>query len=481
MAIANLAGVAIVVACIGWVLPGGDVSDWRTVIVVNAILGGIYLVLVVPIGIFWGEQWLRSGRRWLQEGREPTDAEVTAVLRAPMRLFIVHATLWFAGALLFSILNGILEIELLARVAFTVALGGLTTSAFTYLLAERITRPLAKAALAVRTVKRPRLPGITTRTMIGWALGTAVPLVGLIIVAIFALADPASATKTKLAVSVIVLAGVALVAGAWVAVLGARAVAEPIVSLRRAIRDLGEGDLTARVEVSDGSVLGLLQSGFNDMATGLEERERLRDLYQRQVGLEIGGDALSRGAELGGECRDVAILFVDVVGSTQLAARNDPVDVVDALNQFFGVVIDEVHACGGWVNKFQGDATLAVFGTPDELDDPAGRALACARSLARRLPAEVTDLEAGIGVAYGSAVAGNIGDERRFEFTVIGDPVNEASRLTELAKHRRPMVLASADAVDAAGVREAGNWLITGSAELRGRSRPTRLAVPAHP
>lgn len=481
MAIANVAGVAIVVSCIAWVLPGDEIEDWRTVVAVNGILGAVFLVLVVPVGVLWGEGWLRSGRRWLQEGREPTDAEVTAVLRAPMRLFIVHATIWFAAALLFSILNGLLDIELLARVAFTIALGGLTTSAFTYLIAERITRPLAKAALAVRTVQQPRLPGVTTRTMVGWALGTGVPLVGLIIVAIFALADPAAATKTRLAISMLVLAGVALVAGAWVAVLGARAIAEPIVSLRRAIRDLGEGDLTARVEVSDGSVLGLLQSGFNDMAAGLEERERLRDLYQRQVGLEIGGEALARGAALGGECLDVAVLFVDVVGSTQLAAERPPEEVVEALNAFFGVVIDEVHAQGGWVNKFQGDATLAVFGAPDPMDDAAGRALACARRLGERLPVEVPTLAAGIGVAYGPAVAGNIGDERRFEYTVIGDPVNEAARLTELAKQRRPMVLASAEVVDAAGVREAGHWLVTGSTDLRGRTRPTRLAVPAGP
>ncbi|HRW37577.1 MAG: adenylate/guanylate cyclase domain-containing protein [Acidimicrobiales bacterium] len=478
MVLANLTGVAIVVSCIAWVLPGDEIRDWRTVVVVNAILGGIYLVLVVPVGVIWGEGWLRSGRRWLQEGREPTDAEVTAVLRAPMRLFIVHATLWFAAALLFSILNGILEIELLARVAFTVALGGLTTSAFTYLIAERITRPLAKAALAVHTVQRPRLPGVTTRTMIGWALGTGVPLVGLIITAIFALADPNGATRTKLAVSVIVLGSMALVAGAWVAVLGARAVAEPIVSLRRAIRDLGEGDLSARVEVSDGSVLGLLQAGFNDMAAGIEERERLRDLYQRQVGLEIGGDALARGAELGGACRDVAVLFVDVVGSTRLAVDRPPEEVVDVLNRFFTVVIDEVHEHGGWVNKFQGDATLAVFGAPDELDHAADRALATARSLAHRLPLEVAEVEAGIGVAYGQAVAGNIGDERRFEFTVIGDPVNEAARLTELAKRRDPKVLASCDAVEAAGPQEASAWIEVGAEELRGRTRPTRLAVP---
>ncbi len=478
LALANLVGVAIVVSCIVWVLPGGEIRDIRTVVTVNAIVGLVYLVCITPVAIIWGESWLRSGRRWIQEGRPPTDAEVTAALRAPMRLFFVHLTLWLSAAALFSLLDGLIDTQLLARVAFTVALGGLTTSAFTYLLAERITRPLAKAALAIRSVRKPRLPGVTTRTMIGWSLGTGVPIFGLLIVAVFALADPATVTTTKLAITILVLGGVAVTAGWWVAVLGARAVAEPINGLRRAVNELGEGDFDARVVVSDGSVLGLLQSGFNDMASGLQEREQLRDLYGRQVGEDVARDTLERGSELGGELREVAVLFVDVVGSTTLAATRPAEEVVELLNRFFGVVVDEVHAHGGWVNKFQGDATLVVFGAPADLDDAASLALSTARALARRLPNEVPELAAGIGVAFGPAVAGNIGDERRFEFTVIGDPVNEAARLTELAKSRSPMVLASAEAVSASTAPECAHWVVAGSAELRGRTRPTTLARP---
>ncbi|MCB1040453.1 MAG: hypothetical protein KDA94_13140, partial [Acidimicrobiales bacterium] len=204
IAVANLAGVAIVVACVAWVLPGGRVEDATTAIALNATFGAIYLALVIPVGILWGEGWVRSGRRWLQEERPPTDAEVTAVLRTPLRLFFVHATLWLVGAALFGLLNAFIDVELVARVVFTMALGGLTTSAFTYLIAERTTRPLAKAALSVNTVRTPRLPGVTTRTLLGWALGTGVPLVGLLITGIFALAEPDDATRTRLAVTMIV-------------------------------------------------------------------------------------------------------------------------------------------------------------------------------------------------------------------------------------------------------------------------------------
>ena len=478
LAAANLIGAAIVIACITWVLPGTPDAEFTgQLAVANALLGGAFLLVVIPLGVLWGEAWLRSGRRWLQEGREPTEREVTAVLRSPGRLFLVHATTWFAAAVAFSLANAIVDVELLPRVAFTVVLGGLTTSGFAYLLSERILRPLASAALSMHTVVKPKLPGVVARTLLGWMLGNGVPFTGLAITAIFALAQQ-DATATELAVTMLVLSCTGLLVGWWITVLGARAVADPVSSLRHGIARLADGDLQTRIEVYDGSVLGLLQAGFNDMAAGLEEREHLRDLYGRQVGDAVAADALSRGVELGGEECEVAVLFVDVVGSTAIASTRPPEEVVTLLNRFFAVVVDEVHQRGGWINKFQGDAALAVFGTPATDDDAAARALAAARAIARRLPEDVGELAAGIGVAFGTAVAGQVGHENRFEFTVIGDPVNEASRLTELAKTYQPMVLASSNAVHAAGPFEGSLWRSAGSAELRGRSRATQLFQP---
>jgi class 3 adenylate cyclase len=139
--------------------------------------------------------------------------------------------------------------------------------------------------------------------------------------------------------------------------------------------------------------------------------------------------------ELGGETREVSVLFVDIVGSTELASTRPATEVVDVLNRFFGTVVEVVRDHGGSVNKFEGDAALAVFGAPVPLDDHASQALATARDLHERLVA-VDEVEAAIGVSAGEVVAGNIGEERRFEYTAIGDPVNEAARLTELAKER---------------------------------------------
>jgi adenylate cyclase len=192
--------------------------------------------------------------------------------------------------------------------------------------------------------------------------------------------------------------------------------------------------------------------------------------------------ALERGITRGGEARHVAVLFVDLVGSTELASRRPPTEVVDLLNDFFRVVVDVVGEEGGAVNKFEGDAALCVFGAPLDHGDAAGAALRAARTLRRRLAEEVAQADVGIGVSAGTAVAGNIGAAERFEYTVIGDPVNEASRLTELAKQRAGRILASAAALRAAADdEELSAWTDAGSETLRGRPEPTQLVAPREP
>jgi adenylate cyclase len=243
-----------------------------------------------------------------------------------------------------------------------------------------------------------------------------------------------------------------------------------------------EGELDVAVPVDDGSEVGLLQAGFNRMAEGLRERERLRDLFGRHVGREVAQAAVERDGdvELGGEVREVAVVFVDVVASTRIAARRPPGEVVALLNRFFSLVVDVVEEHCGWVNKFEGDAALCVFGAPTDRPDPAGDALRAARRLRERLEEELAGADAGIGVSAGPAVAGNIGAEARFEYTVIGDPVNEAARLCELAKQRPEGVLASDAVLRRADPAEAALWEVRETAVLRGRDLPTGVATPGN-
>jgi adenylate cyclase len=278
--------------------------------------------------------------------------------------------------------------------------------------------------------------------------------------------------------SVVVLSAAAALVGLVATVLVARSVGEPLLALRQALGRIGEGELEVTVPVNDGSEVGLLQSGFNRMTVGLREREQLQDLFGRHVGAEVARDALDRPPELGGEQREVAVLFVDLVGSTQLASRWAASDVVSLLNRFFTIVVETVDRHGGWVNKFEGDAAMCVFGAPLPDETCASGALAAARELHARLERDLPRADAGVAVSAGQTVAGNVGAEHRFEYTVIGDPVNEAARLCELAKRHDGRLLASEAVLERAAEEERGRWELGDEVVLRGRSEPTRLAVP---
>jgi adenylate cyclase len=133
---------------------------------------------------------------------------------------------------------------------------------------------------------------------------------------------------------------------------------------------------------------------------------------------------------------------------------------------------------GGWVNKFEGDAALCVFGALDEHPAAAAAALAAGRELTAELRSRLPDLAAGLGVAAGEVVAGNIGAADRYEYTVIGDPVNAAARLADLAKQRPERVLAADAVLERAHDDEARRWRLADTVTLRGRPTPTRIAVP---
>lgn len=475
--VSNVVGAFVVYACVAWLLPATPLEDPDRVDLANLVAVGGYLLVAVPVGVVWGAGRLRL-LGWVRSGERPDVSQRDTVLRGPLRLMTVHAVLWGVAVVAFGVLNTLYSPALGVKVMVTVVLGGLTTCAIVYLVSERLLRPAFRWALTQGVPRRPPLPGVAARSMLAWALGTGVPVLGLLFIAIDVLSGR-QVGERQLAITTLGLGGGALVVGAFVTYLAAKATADPVVAVRQALARVEEGAEDVEVAVYDGTEVGLLQAGFNRMAVAVREREQLRDLFGRHVGEDVARAALEQGVALGGEERDVAVLFVDVVGSTRLAAERPPDEVVAALNGFFAVVVDVVGGHGGWINKFQGDAALAVFGVPVAREDAPACALAAARQLGRRLREEVPALQAGVGVSAGRAVAGNVGDERRFEYTVIGDPVNEAARLSDEAKARGAPVLASAATVEAAGEPEAVHWALSEEVTLRGRTAPTRLAVPA--
>jgi adenylate cyclase len=476
MTAANVVGALILAVFLTWVIPLPGVPRSKG-LTANLVVAVAYLLLASATGQILGRRSAAPVYAWLEARREPDPSERDATLRQAALQARNVAGLWLGAVTVFAAVNVFISGAVALEVGIGVLMGGITTTALCYLMAERSMRTAIALALEHEPPRHPVTPGVTTRIVLAWSCGTAVAVLGAALVSAEFLAA-GNVTGTRLAVTVLSLSAAALVVGFATAVFAARSVADPLQSIRRALSEVEAGNIDVVVPVYDSSEVGLLQAGFNSMVGGLRERERIRDLFGRHVGRDVARQALARGIELGGETREAAVLFVDLIGSTAFAASNEPSVVVAALNRFFALVVEVTTTHGGWVNKFEGDAALCVFGALDEHPDAAGAALTAGRELSVRLDRELPDLPAGLGIAAGAVVAGNIGAADRYEYTVIGDPVNAAARLADLAKQRRERVLAAEAALERASQAEASRWLLGESVTLRGRPTPTRIAVP---
>jgi adenylate cyclase len=431
-------------------------------------------LLILP-GYVWGHRALTRSISWALEGRTPSLPERFALLREPRRQAMRPFLFWVLAALVYAAITAAFGATFVtvARVVEGTLLGGITTCALAYLLIERSFRPLFARVLDHIPDRRPRTPGIRLRLLLTWAIGSGVPLLAMALVLFL---DGNEIHPTALAL----LSVFGLAAGFIATVASAQSVAEPLDGLRLALARVRDDDLDVGLVVDDGGEVGEVQAGFNRMVDGLRERRQIQDLFGRHVGQAVATQALEHGTGLRGEGADASAVFVDIVGSTAMAEVLSPDEVVETLNDFFDVVVRAVDAQGGWVNKFEGDGALCIFGAPGHQPDHAERALRAARLLHLGLAALADvhpGLEAGIGVSSGRVVAGNVGTEARYEYTVIGPAVNEAARLTNVAKGREVKVLASAATVHrAAG--EADRWHDVGTVALRGRTTPTAIYAP---
>ncbi|MCV7299819.1 adenylate/guanylate cyclase domain-containing protein [Mycobacterium barrassiae] len=431
------------------------------------------LRLLIPV-----IRWQRRDTLLTETDPAVTELARVRALKMPYYRTMINVANWLLGSVVFIVASWPVASKSAPVVFVASGLGATATAIIGYLQSERVLRPVAVAALRGGVPENFRAPGVIQRQVMTWVLSTGVPILAIVLALVASKFEVLTAPADKLTTPILLLAIAALVIGLFGTVLVAMSIADPLRQLRWALGEVQRGNYNAHMQIYDASELGLLQAGFNDMVRDLAERQRLRDLFGRYVGEDVARRALERGTELGGQERDVAVLFVDLVGSTQLAATIPAGEVVNLLNDFFRVVVDTVNRHGGFVNKFQGDAALAIFGAPIEHPDACGAALAASRELHDELIQVLGQTEFGIGVSAGRAIAGHIGAQARFEYTVIGDPVNEAARLTELAKLEPGHVLASAIAVSGALDAEALCWDVGEIVELRGRVAPTQLARP---
>ncbi|MGB3303696.1 MAG: adenylate/guanylate cyclase domain-containing protein [Gordonia sp. (in: high G+C Gram-positive bacteria)] len=467
-------GIAIVLATVG--IP--DPSFLRRDLAwVNFVALPIYIVVGLAVGAFIGTVATVRSLKWAIEDREPTRQDVRRTVRARRFLTGLQGLLWAGCALLLGIWYGIIDPDLILKVVLIVLMSGVVVIAIVNIFIDVLLRPVY--AKIMEAGFRVRGSSVRSRALSAWIVGTGVPLAGIFIVTLLSAVGD-RVTRTGLFVSVTVLVFVAGAIGLLAMLLFAWEVTGPIRNVQAGMARVRAGDVSkdADLVVYDASELGELQYGFNTMVAGLREQERTRDIFGRHVGRDVAAAALRQDPELGGAELTVAVIFVDVIGSTRLATERTPTEVVDVLNRFFQVIVEVVEANGGLVNKFEGDAVLAIFGAPLQIGDPAGAALLASRQVAGRLAAEVPELQAGIGVSYGNVVAGNVGAIQRFEYTVIGDPVNESARLSEVAKEAPDLPFASARTIVAANADERERWERRTSVTLRGRSERTEIYTP---
>lgn len=414
--------------------------------------------------------------RWYAAGAEPDQGQREAALKLPGRQSVILFGAWAVSGGIFMLLNLHGGAQLLLPIALGALLGGPAAAGTAMLLAQRVLRPIMRAA-TLGCEPRVAVPGVYARLVLLWFLSSAFPIgviAALVVLRSYGWLIDKSAS---LDVPILVVALAALVLGLPTMILTSRSISDPLGEVVDAMAEVERGRIGTYVGAYERSQIGRLQTGFNRMVAGLAERDRLRDLFGRHVGTGVVQRALEEGATLSGDVVEAAVLYIDLVGSTQLAESHPPQEVAQVLNDFFRIVVNAVDENHGLVNKFAGDAALAVFGAPLPTGEPASAALATARALGtqlRRLPVDF-----GIGVSAGPVFAGNIGAENRYEYTVIGDAVNEAARLADLAKTADRRILCAAAAIERAGDAEGRHWAECYSTVLRGRSEATHVSAPA--
>jgi adenylate cyclase len=252
-----------------------------------------------------------------------------------------------------------------------------------------------------------------------------------------------SANIREAKISILILTAIITFMGIVLSLALSLYFSSPIKKLGQSIKALAMEDFDHRVNLERNDELGDLGSAFNRMAEDLALKEKIKDSFGQYVTPEIVDLILENPDNqwMKGQKVQATVLFVDIRGFTSLAEEKEPEAIVELLNDHFTRVTDIVIQHGGHLNKFVGDEAMAVFGTPAPDPRHAEAAVRAALDIQREMArierqkntGEVS-LQVGVGVNSGEIVAGNLGSPKRMEYTVIGDDVNVASRLTALAR-----------------------------------------------
>jgi class 3 adenylate cyclase len=226
--------------------------------------------------------------------------------------------------------------------------------------------------------------------------------------------------------------------------LVARQIARRIDRVIEAAEQVAHGDLDIRIEDKHQDEIGQLARAFNQMVENLDFLRRSRDLVGRTMSPAVRQSLIEKGLDFRGIIQDVCILFIDIWDFTRITEGYNPEQLVFFLNDYYTTIASQVHLGGGIIGKYGGDSILAYFGAPNP--EPISKSVteALLTSLALQDAIEqlsdrwsilgLPRIRVGMGLSVGPVVAGPIGSEEQFEYTVIGDSVNLAARLQDLTR-----------------------------------------------
>lgn len=257
----------------------------------------------------------------------------------------------------------------------------------------------------------------------------------------------------------------------------------PIEKLAELIAVVSKGnfDVKATAHVKSHDEVGDLAVAFDHMTEGLKERDKVKNLFSKFHGSSVAEDLISNDIGVGGQNKEVVVFFSDIRGFTSFSEKRNPEEVVAMLNEYFGVMVAIINRHGGVVDKFIGDAIMAIWGAPKSSENDSHQAVRACIEMRRGL-AELNEkriargepaIMIGMGLHAGRAISGTIGSDERMEYTVIGNTVNTASRIEASTKAFGSDLLISDDVIS-----RIGDGFLTdyaGAAEVKGRSEALKM------
>lgn len=259
----------------------------------------------------------------------------------------------------------------------------------------------------------------------------------------------------------------------------------PLEKLTQLIELVSKGNFNVKAAQQVNTFLkdevGELAVAFDQMTEGLKERDKVKNLFNKFHGSSITEDLMKKDVSIGGQSKEVIVFFSDIRGFTAFSEKKRPEEVVAMLNEYFAVMVKIINSHGGIVDKFIGDAIMAVWGVPASTSKDANNAVkACLemrKALAelneKRMARSESPIQIGMGLHSGTAISGTIGSEERMEYTIIGNTVNTGSRIESSTKAFGADLLVSDTVLEKIGDAFLAEY--AGAAEVKGRSEPLKL------